>query len=200
MNEKDLKSDDGKEKQIQFMTLYNGCHVRLSRFCRAVCRNNEDAKDLLSETVLRAYEHFETLRKPESFLSFLFGIASRIHRKKIRRLKFSGIFSQEQAERRIDHSANPEQKLEVVLLFEAMNKLPAAQQEALALFEISGLSLKEIQEIQQCSLSAVKARIARARQKLAMMLHVKDAEMPSNVEKVSTMVTDKLKIMTVNFF
>jgi RNA polymerase sigma factor (sigma-70 family) len=126
-------------------------------------------------------------------------IASRLHRKKARRLKFRGIFSQEQADNIIDRSSNPEEKLEVTLLLEAMQKLPPAQHEALALFEISGLSLKEIQEIQQCNLSAVKARISRARQKLAQILHVKELDIPVKMDNAGTSIADKLKTLTVNF-
>jgi len=183
------KDMDDNEKQVRFMALYQDCHTRISRYCRALGRDNEDARDLLSDTVLRVYENFEKITKPESFLYFLFGTASRLHRKRTRRLKFRGVFKQTDADNLIDHAARPDDVLELQLLFEAMQRLPAAQREALALFEISGLSLKEIQEIQHCTLSTAKARISRARQKLALWLRVQDEakilqmEQPSQEEK-----------------
>ena len=191
--------DDSKDKQIQFIALYGPNHTRLSRFCRAISRDNEEAKDLLSETALRAYENFGTLRKPESFVYYLFGMASRLHRKKTRRLKFRGVFSQEQAENIIDRSARPDDSLELQLLFETMQKLPIEQCEALTLFEISGFSLIEISELQHCGLSAVKARISRARLKLGQMLNVND-EIVKTLEHRDTKAIENLKATFVNFF
>ena len=191
--------DDSKDKQIQFMALYGPNHSRLSRFCKAISRDNEEAKDLLSETVIRAYENFDKLRKPESFVYYLFGMASRLHRKKTRRLKFRGVFSQEQAENIIDLSARPDDGLELQLLFEAMQKLPTEQCEALTLFEISGFSLAEISELQHCSLSAAKARISRARLKLAKMLNVND-EIVTKPEQPDKKTIETLKTTSVNFF
>ncbi len=181
------------------MALYGPNHSRLSRFCRAISRDNEEAKDLLSETALNAFEHFDKLRKPESFVYYLFGMASRLHRKKTRRLKFRGVFSQEQAENIIDRSARPDDGLELQLLFEAMQKLPIEQREALTLFEISGFSLVEISEMQHCSLSAAKARISRARQKLSSMLQTGEEFMiqPNDPERIDT---EKLRTTWVNFF
>ena len=169
-----ITDSEHRQKQDNFMLLYQPCHARFARFCRAISRNNEDAKDLMADTVLEAFEKFANLRLPESFLYFLFGMAVRINRKKLRRLKFRGIFNQEKAENIKDYSANPEISMELTLLLEAMQKLPLEHREALTLFEISGLSLKEIQEIQGVSLSAVKARISRARQKLSKLLKVED--------------------------
>lgn len=181
------------------MALYGPNHSRLSRFCRAISRDNEEAKDLLSETALHAFEHFDKLRKPESFVYYLFGMASRLHRKKTRRLKFRGIFSQEQAENIIDRSARPDDSLELQMLFEAMQKLPIEQREALTLFEISGFSLVEISEMQHCGLSAAKARISRARQKLAFMLKTDEIVMmqPNDPERIDD---EKLRTTWVNFF
>ncbi len=191
--------EESRNKQIQFMALYGPNHSRLSRFCRAISRDNEEAKDLLSETALHAFEHFDKLRKPESFVYYLFGMASRLHRKMTRRLKFRGIFSQEKAENIIDRSARPDDGLELQLLFDAMQKLPIEQREALTLFEISGFSLVEISEMQQCSLSAAKARISRARLKLSGMLRTDEKIMIQQSDS-EIIDTEKLKTTWVNFF
>jgi RNA polymerase sigma-70 factor, ECF subfamily len=197
MSEQEQRNES-KDKQLQFMVLYDGCHARLGRFCRAVSWDNEEAKDLLSETVLQAYENFEKIRKPESFLYYLFGTASRLHKKKLRRLKFKGLFRQEQADNLVDLAARPDDELELHILFTAMRKLPPEQCEALTLFEISGLNLNEIREIQQCSLSAVKARISRARQKLARMLNTRDVNLSLDNEKKKEILINKIESKLVN--
>ncbi len=70
----------------------------------------------------------------------------------------------------LDNGATADQKLEVKELYEALQELPEKQRETVVLFEISGLSLNEIQEIQGDSLSAVKSRLVRAREKLSQIL------------------------------
>jgi len=51
-----------------------------------------------------------------------------------------------------------------------LERLPIREREAIVLFEITGLSIKEIQEIQGGTLSGVKSRMARARNRLKGML------------------------------
>ena len=42
---------------------------RLEAFCFAMTRNEDEACDLVGETILRAYEHFAQIRDSEAFLS-----------------------------------------------------------------------------------------------------------------------------------
>jgi len=83
--------------QREFLALLAEALPKLSRFCRALCRDDgagrrsgrppreetpreELAKDLISETILKAYEHFDRVRERQAFLSYLFTIAVRINR------------------------------------------------------------------------------------------------------------------------
>jgi len=152
------------------MALYEPVHGRLLRFCQTRILNQSDAKDAASETVLRAWEQFEKLRAEQAFLGFLFGIAVRVVQEKQRRKKWWGIFSSEKAEAASSESASPEVQTDVCLLREAMQHLPAGQQEAVVLHEIAGLPLAEIADLQGVSLSAVKSRVARGRAQLARLL------------------------------
>ncbi len=161
-----------QDKQQVFMQLYEPCNQRLSGYCRALCKGNvEDAKDLMSETILKAYEAFDRLRNKEVFLYFLFGIACNIQRNRNRRKKFVGEYSDFFVNTLHDKGAAPDAGADLHILYDALNRLPTKQCEALVLYEISGFSLKEIQEIQgEQSLSAIKSRVARAREKIATML------------------------------
>ncbi|WP_207433454.1 RNA polymerase sigma factor [Sabulibacter ruber] len=158
-------------KQQAFLALYEPVHAPFARFCQARVFHSADAKDLISETVLQAYEHFDSLRHKEAFLHFLFGIATRILRNKSRRRKFWGIFSAPEAEEKHQDTQNAEVSADVRLLYEALAKLPEEQREAIILFEISGFALKEVQAIQGCSLSAVKSRVVRGKKRLARLLN-----------------------------
>lgn len=61
-------------------------------------------------------------------------------------------------------------KADVAILNRALEALPLEQQEAVILFEVTGLPLKEIAAMQGVSLSTVKSRVTRGREKLRMML------------------------------
>jgi DNA-directed RNA polymerase specialized sigma24 family protein len=69
-------------KHEAFLTLLGPVHNRLWRFALAMTRDYDDAEDLVSETILATYERFHTIRDSEAFTSFLFTVATRIHRHK----------------------------------------------------------------------------------------------------------------------
>ena len=169
-----LKGDSSKQQA--FLKLYEPIHENFVRFCQARVGDTELAKDLINDTILIAFEKFESIRNYNAFLYFLFGIARRLLSNSRRRNKFWGEYDETTAERYESAVESPDSHTDASFLYQALDKLPEEQKEALILFEISGFSLKEIQEIQQGSLSAVKARIARGRRKLADLLRDKETE------------------------
>lgn len=161
-----------QSKQQRFLALYEPHHNKLLRYCESILKDPVDAQDLVSETVLVAYEQLDKLRKEASFNYFLFGIARNLIRRLQRRKKFWGIFNTEQAENVADRPS-VELNEDVLLLYQALDQLPSEQKEALILFELSGYNIQEIAEIQNSGVSAVKARLARGRQKLTSILSPK---------------------------
>lgn len=153
--------------QKHFLALYEPVHESFARFCHAKAYGLMEAEDLISESIICALEQFHQLREEKAFLSFLFSIASNVLNKKNRRLKFRGNYNQQQAEKSIDESIDAETRLDIEVLYTALNQLPKEQKEALILFEISGFSIKEVSEIQHASESAIKQRLKRGRVKLA---------------------------------
>ena len=162
--------DNPEIKQQSFMKLYEPVHVKLDRYVHSIMRNREDAKDIISETVLKAYENFEKIHKPESFLYYLFRIASNAIRSKDRRKKFWGELDQNHTNNIPDESDSIIAKTEMKEFYAQLNQLPEKQKEAIVLYEISGLTLNEIHQIQGGSLSGVKSRIGRGRQQLEQKL------------------------------
>ena len=158
-------------KQERFMNLLRPFHKRLERFALTMTRNREDAKDVVGETVLLAYEHLEQLRNDDAFLGFLFTIASRVsQRRTFRRREETA--TAEQVEALFDNFTQPDVALDVQFLYEALDKLPLEQREAVIMAEITGLSHKEIQKVQGGTISGVKVRIFRAKRRLAQLLGV----------------------------
>ena len=157
------------DKHQYFLSLYEPNHKGLLRYCESILKDPTDASDIVSETVLVAYEQLDKLKKEASFKYFLFAIARNLIRRQYRRKKFWGIFDAEKAEQ-IPTAPKAEQNAEVQLLYQALDKLPEAQKEALILFEIAGYNIQEISEIQNTSISNVKARLSRGREKLSKIL------------------------------
>lgn len=157
-----------------FLVLYEPVHLSFQRFCRARTQSVDDAKDLISETVLKAYERIHRLRDEKAFLSFLFGIASRIIRNQCRRKKFSSLIDYCKANELEDRTPTPEQDLDVQFLYEAIRKLPSKYQEAVVLHFISGFTLQEIAAIQRSKLSAVKVRVLRGKIHLRKLLRIRE--------------------------
>ncbi len=156
-------------KQSYFLKLYQPHHQKLLRYCESILKDPIDAEDLVSETVLIAYQDLHKLKKVEAFNYYLFGIARNLIRRKYRRKKFWAAFDKEKAEQ-IPATQNPEQDTDIRLLYDALDKLPETQKEALILFELAGYSIKEVAAIQNSGLSAVKARLVRGRKQLSSLL------------------------------
>ncbi len=157
-------------KNTEFLELFETVRKDLSRFAMALTRNREDAQDLAQETILKAYENWDKITDKSKFKSYIFTIASRIHKRRIWRGRIFSIFEPEKFENMIMRDSSPEIKLDVEYLYKSIQKLPAKQAEAIVLFEISGFSLSEIQEIQGGTLSGVKTRLKRGRERLAELM------------------------------
>src|SRR5437763_17158579 len=83
------------EKQTRFMALLEPCLAKLSRYCHALTKDVEDGRDLLSDAILLAYEHFEKLRAGEAFTSYIFTTARRIYYRRAKRKRWWSILGSE---------------------------------------------------------------------------------------------------------
>ena len=158
------------ENEELFLELMDRYSEKLWRYIVSIEYNSEFAKDIYSETVFAAYTYFDTLKKPDSFLSWVITIARRYRIKNLNQRKNDRI------ERDIDYNeiagvqANPEEKLLYSELFEALDQLPEKQKEAILLTAVYGFSRAEAAEIQLTSQFNIKNRIARGRKKLKEIL------------------------------
>jgi RNA polymerase sigma-70 factor (ECF subfamily) len=180
------EESESREKQRQFMELLLPLRDPLVRFARSMARTPEDAEDLVADTMLAAFERFDKVNNREAFLSYLFTIASRIHRQRTWRRRIFGAFSDAQAETLPHPGTSPEVSTDVVILREALRHLPERQRETLVLFELSGLSLEEIRQVQGGSLSGVKSRLTRGRERLADLLTATPSHVDSELTAAET--------------
>lgn len=155
------------------MELYEPVHGSFERFCKARSYGVCDFNDLMHDTLIIAFEQFDALKNREAFLSFLFGIANKVHanfRRKNKPLTFSDIKGVENTQ---DHTFSVDKNFQHDELYEALNKLTVEYRTSIILFEIAGFSLKETAEIQDCTVDAVKQRLSRGRKMLLEALSEK---------------------------
>jgi len=123
-------------------------------------------QDLVNETLLVAFDKFDTLKSKQAFLAFLFGISIRILSNNNRKKKENYLQSEEKSHDIEDNSAKTEMDAEIHFLYKALGQLKETQRESIILFEISGFSIKEIAKLQDTTISAVKLRLKRGRKNL----------------------------------
>jgi RNA polymerase sigma-70 factor (ECF subfamily) len=169
-----------EEKQAEFLKLYEPVNGPLSRFARTLARNTEDARDLIAETLLIAYENFEKLKDKGAFKSYNFSIAYRLQRKKKMRNRWFAVYEEESAEKIPSHETPAETKLDIEILYRAIRSLPEKQRVAITLFEISGFSIEEIRQLQGRTISGVKSRLRRARETLAAIFREEESPKRQN--------------------
>lgn len=159
-----------ENKQNKFIEVFEAERAPLWRFAYAMTRDREEAKDLVAEAVLKTYESFEKIRDTKALRSYLFTTTSRIYKRKKWRRRLFGDFDAEKAENRYVASETPEINADVQALYWALDKLPFKYKQAIIMFEISGFSIEEISQVQGDTISAVKSRLKRGREKLAKTL------------------------------
>lgn len=159
-----------EEKQKAFMKLYEPVHAQFERFCKARVYGQLDFKDLMHDSLIIAFNKFESLKEEKAFLHFLFGIAIRIlsNNKKKKSLDYHDNLNSVVSSTPV--VSDTERNIELEHLKIALSRLPEEQKEAILLFEIGGFSIKEIAGLQESSESAVKQRLSRGRQNLLVLL------------------------------
>jgi RNA polymerase sigma-70 factor, ECF subfamily len=171
-------------RQCAFLDMLEPVYDRLSRYALAVTRDEMDAEDLVSATVLQAYEQFDRIDTSGNFLHYLIKIASRLHKRRRYRERKRVAFDESLARDIADTNPSPEAAAEIRIVMEALNTLPEKIRETVVLFDISDLSLEEIRRLQGGTLSGVKSRLKRGRKQLAKILGVKSPETKSEaIEK-----------------
>lgn len=194
-NRRDDDQEREKRKQ-RFLALLEPLYVRLERFAFAVARDPEEGRDLIGETLLRAFENFDKVRDERAFLAYLFSIATRLHARRRQRGQLFERFEEEGEDVLPSTAPQPDLAADIEILYAALAQLAPRQRETIVLYEISGLPLKEIQQVQGGTMAALKVRLWRARRQLAALLGVDagseatSSTAARDVERVSSFPND----------
>jgi RNA polymerase sigma-70 factor (ECF subfamily) len=155
--------------------------AQVYRFGMKMCRDPEDAKDVLQDTLLAMARNVRDFRGASSISTWLYTIARNFCIKKRRRGKFApererslDTEAMPDASRLADPAMGPDEALagkEVEqALEEAIRALEPMYREVLLLRDVEGLTAPEVAEVLGVSVQAVKSRLHRAR--LSVRAHV----------------------------
>lgn len=144
------------------------------RFGMTMCRNEDDARDVLQDTLLAMARSLKTFRADSSLTTWLYTIARHACTKRRRRRASAprqvvSLESLDGADRDRLASAAPNPEVAAVsheqraALEAAIRSLDPAQRVVLLLRDVDGLSAPEAAEVLGLSIAAVKSRLHRAR-------------------------------------
>lgn len=189
-------------------TLLERHQAQVYRFGMKMCRDPEDAKDVLQETLIAMARGVRDFRGASSISTWLYTIARSFCIKKRRRSKFAP-----EEERSLDTDVvveaarlpapgdNPDEALASRqterALMQAIAQLEPTYREVLLLRDVEGLTAPEVAEVVGISVEAVKSRLHRARLSVrahvAPLLGVEPAPLAGGCPDVLTMFSQHLE-------
>src|SRR6059058_120652 len=162
--------------------MYSAYKSRIYTFLLRLLADPAAADDLTQDVFTKAYQALGSLTSEHRVLPWLYRIATNTAIDHIRRRKrFTWLRvgrlagTREEPLMKDEHGVVPERDQ----LRRVLATLPVEQAAALLLHALEGYSYKEIAEIQHCSVTAVRSRIARARQKFRTEYATTEARHPS---------------------
>ena len=142
------------------------------RMCRALCAGwaPSEAEDVFQSALLKGLETYGRLRDPAKFRPWFFRVLTRTFYSAVRWHRVRRVLplpTEREAERLGLFADEPEAGARADVMA-ALARLAPKERAALLLYEVAGFSVAEIAEVQgDRSRSAVKSRLARARQRAA---------------------------------
>ena len=155
---------------------------RIFRLAQKITRNREDAEEVSQDSFARAFLHVDTFRGDSRFSTWLCSIATNQALMKLRargRREMRHVYPDAPEDIQFcaevaDDTPTPEQQYSQKelqrILSSAMEELPMASREVLQLRELEERSTAETARILGLSISAVKSRMLRGRQRLRQAL------------------------------
>jgi RNA polymerase sigma-70 factor (ECF subfamily) len=162
-----LLKEDKKTAEKAFAELFNRHSSKVYAYCRRFLGNKDEAQDVFQETFIRFHHSASQDREMTNVPAFLLTIARNLCVNTVRREKPTVTFEDYMVGTR---DRNPEKDELLGLIKTAIELLPPEYKEVFVLREYDGLSYSEIAEITEESLSNVKVRIHRAKQKIRDIL------------------------------
>jgi RNA polymerase sigma-70 factor (ECF subfamily) len=144
---------------------------RLRRYARALVGDRSSADDLVQDTLERALTKLHLYRHGTDLRAWLFTVMHNVHVNQVRALRPTDPLDDEMPE--LAQRATQGDVLLVRDLERAIAALPLAQREVLLLVALEDLSYEETARVLDIPIGTVMSRLARAREKLRLLMYGK---------------------------
>ena len=162
-----IKAKNGDNEA--FLVLINENKLNIYRVARGILSNEHDIEDAIQNTVIKAYEKINTLKKNEFFRTWLVRILINECNEIIRRNKRVVSINESNHEERYNDC------YENIDLTKAINSLSEELRVTTVLFYFEDMSIKDIASILNIPNGTVRSRLSRARKILREVIG-EDAE------------------------
>lgn len=154
----------------EFALLVDRYQEKLMRYARKFLSDRDDAKDIVQDTFIKAYENIQSFDAERLFSPWIYRIAhnefvNALKKKQARRttftIDFDTLFPHLTAPDTADSAALERDIKEMI--DRHLEAIDPKYREPLVLYYIEGMDYREISEIMQIPISTVGVRLARAR-------------------------------------
>jgi len=145
----------------------------LRAFAVSLSGDADQADDLVQETLLKAWDRFESFQEGTNLLAWLFTILRNTYFDERRRRRVLEDPGGEKTDALCVHPAQ-HGHMDMQDFRRALGAVPAEQREALILVTAAGLSYDEAAAIAGCATGTIKSRVHRARNRLIELLNMAD--------------------------
>jgi len=144
---------------------------RLRRYARALVGERAAADDLVQDTLERAWAKLHLCRRGADLRAWLFTVMHNVHVNRLRAARPMDPLEDEMPE--LAQRATQGDALMVRDLERAVAALPIAQRQVLLLVALEDLSYEETARVLEIPIGTVMSRLARAREKLRLLMQGK---------------------------
>lgn len=169
-----------------FIDLLKKEYSNALKYCKALCtkRSIDDAEDVLQQSLLKAFENFDSLSDHSKFRSWFFKIITREFYNFVRKDFWKKFLPSDNMNSDISFPkvfTRQDENGDGMILQKALGSISSKERSSILLFEVAGFSIEEIMEIQnEKSVSSIKSRLSRARKKLREFIENEENNVTQN--------------------
>jgi RNA polymerase sigma-70 factor (ECF subfamily) len=147
----------------EFADLVIENQISMYRLAMSILKNTSDAEDAVSETILTAYEHLYSLKKPDSFKTWIMTILSNVSKDMLKKKKKVDLYNEpDMLETTVKEDSTE--------IWEFVLTLSEEYSQVVILYYYEGFTSKEIAKILHIPEGTVKSRLSRARNRLQQII------------------------------
>lgn len=150
-----------------FCLCVRNCEKAMYSLAFSIVRNNHDAEDIISESILRAYKSLDVLKDDKQFKPWMLRIVHNTAVEFIRK-NTKILLAEEMEDAAVDAKDN--EIVSRLALRDAVESLRQPYRTVVVLFYYEDLSIAEIAKVTGANAGAVKKQLSRARNMLQKIL------------------------------